>query len=808
MLIITILEKRLLEVRLIVPITNNTLKVSKGLQVLSQESFLEVSSWEQLNTLFSLIKDTIDISSVVFFLQNKNQQWFIHKTGQAIFLEESGDEDLLDIVNEINEVLTIDDMHQINFSNNVQKTHLAISALNNTNYPIQFFSYMPICVSSNYLKAGCCLINNSAKNLSSHAISLLAKLKKLVELELSSLATSLDLTSPTASEVNRSILKAHHVFLNTDNERLTFNILLDELLALTQTSFAYIGELKNRIEDGVNKPYLRMKSISNIAWNKETRKLYEEHKKTALEFRNLDNLLGVSLRSGNALIVNDFVNDCRIKGLPIGHPGIDNYCAIPILSGNDVIGQIGLANRQGGFSDSFIQAIEAITYTVGVLIERARLIQESENYTRKLDEAAHLDETSGLPNRRSLSKFLDTIISNCTENESFVVCFLDLDGFKLINDSYGHQQGDELLALVAKRLQQMVRKEDFVARISGDEFVVVLRETNQGIYQRILEAISQPFQLEVGSISISASMGLAKFPDDGTDRDQLLRFSDQAMYLAKHSGKNQVLQFDANMHKEQQRKTKVMEEVLCALKNDEFEAYLQAKFVVKNKTILGFELLSRWQHKEKGLLLPAEFLPDICDTHVQIAFDNSVFERVPNIIKALHALNKQFTLNVNVSPEYFNSQFFIKSIENLAKNYPNKVPFIVLEIVESTALGDLDKAVERLKYCNKLGFHISLDDFGTSFSSLTYFRRLPANEVKIDKSFINDILTNEQDLAIVKAIVSMAKAFSRTIVAEGVESDTQLSLLEKLGCETAQGNVFSPAMSLTDAIKFVKQQAK
>ncbi len=766
---------------------------SARLNVLYNSKLLDTPSSIVLNTLLKMAQKIFGVNIVLVTLVDEKRQWFKAKVGLDI---SETPRDISFCTHTIEQ-----DMPMI-----IADTVLDERFVNNplvTEYPnIRFYSGVPIHSSAGYKLGSFCLIHDTPKLLSEEQIELQIKFAKLVELELISLSLSVTTDQPSANQVNHSVLKAQHVFLDTDDEHLTFKTLLDDLLALTESSFGYIAEVKYRNSENERHQFLKMKSITNIAWNKQTNERYKQYENDGLEFHDLDNLLGVSLTSGKNTIVNDFKGDTRVKGLPKGHPDIVNYCAIPIRSGNTVIGQIGLANREKDYSEDFISAIEAITLTVGVLIERARLLLERETYTRKLFDAAHVDEITGLPNRRSLSKYLESLINHHGTSDTFVICFFDLDGFKLVNDSHGHSQGDKLLALVAKRLEGMIRNDDFIARVSGDEFVIVLRQANSDIYQRILNAINRPFQLSHGSVKVSASMGVSRYPDDSKDIGQLLRYADQAMYIAKHTGKNQVIQFDASLHRERQRKTEVIQAVITALKNDDIKPYLQPKFAVTDKRILGFELLSRWQHKEKGVLTPDSFLPDIQETHAQVIFDDYMFDQVPDILSQLHDIDDQFTLNINVSSEYFNSQEFILRIEKLAMELPEKVSFLILEIVESTALGELESAIERLNYCKRLGYLISLDDFGTSFSSLTYFRTLPADEVKIDRSFIADILSDPHDVAIIKAIISMATAFSRTVVAEGVESEAQLELLKSFGCQSAQGFFFAKPMPIAELADF------
>jgi|GEM_PF-4274051 len=767
------------------------------LQALAESNLLDTPSSPVLNTLLKIAKETFSVNIAAVSLIDKRRQWFKAKVG-------------INICETAREISFCDHTIKQDIAMIVEDTKLSEVFIDNplvTGYPhIRFYSGIPIRSSTGHKLGAFCLIHNEPKIFSKEDVALQAKFARLVEIELDNLSRTHTVNFPTAEQVNKAVFKAQHVFLDTDNEKLTFNILLNDLLELSESDFGYIGEIKHSADESSERQYLEMKSVCEITSNDEINVPPNNADKNALNLRDIEDLLGFSFTSGENLIINDFSAVADTKAPALKDIMVTSYCAIPIRSKNTIIGQIGLANRKKGYSKAFINTIEAITYTVGVLIERSKLLQEKQNYTRRLYNAAHIDETSGLPNRRSLSDYLDTIVSGSNGLSTFSICFLDLDGFKLINDTYGHHDGDKLLSIIGEKLEQVTRKEDFVARISGDEFVVVLHHASVEIYQRILEAINTPFQLDRGIVKVSASMGIAKYPDDGSDMDQLLRYADQAMYIAKHKGKNQAVHFNVNLYREEQRKSEAMAEVAQALINNEIKPYFQPKFSVTNKQILGFELLSRWAHKEKGILSPAFFLPSIQETHVQVAFDEFIFTLVPHLLDNLHKLDARFTLNINVSPEYFNSEDFLSRIEKIACEHPNKVSYLILEIVESTALGDLDSAVERLHYCKKLGYRISLDDFGTSFSSLTYFRSLPADEVKIDRTFIADILTDPQDVAITKAIINMAAAFCRNVVAEGVESEEQLALLKEMGCQTAQGYLVAKPMPFDEIENFLTQQ--
>lgn len=762
------------------------------LSALVDSNLLDRPSSDTLDALLELAKRAFNVKVVAVSLVDKDRQWFKSQIGLDCDQTRRDVAFCSHTIDQEEPLIVLDASKDDKFSNNP----LVIGAPH-----IRFYSGISLKSAIGFKLGSFCLIDDSPRTFSIEDLALQRKLAYLIEIELNRLSEIPMSDKPAASDVNQSVLNALHIFLKTDDQPLTFDVMLNQMLVLTESSFGFIAEVKG---SGQNR-YLKMRSITNIAWNKETYALYNEHNRHGLEFHNLNNMMGEPIKTLRPVISNDFKHDVRAKGLAQGHPDINSYCGIPLMSGNEVIGVIGLANRKAGYSTGFVNSITAITLTAGVLIQRDRMLQERHTYTQKLYEAAHLDDVTNLPNRRSLSIYLSKLIELSDEANPFALCFLDLDGFKHVNDSLGHEFGDGVLKLVATRLKHLAGKHNFVARISGDEFVVIIKRSTTKEFERIITALNTPFNHLSQSIDLSASAGVAMFPKDGKEIDILLRHADQAMYLAKQAGKNRYALFDVNLHNKHQEKLKATQAVIDALENQQIVPYLQPKFLIKDKSIIGFEVLSRWDHPEKGILAPGSFLPDIQETHAQILHDDYIFTQCISILDAVHEVNSEFTLNINISAEYFNSAEFMHRVKALAREYPNHVQNFVLEIVESTTLGELASAVNRLTVCRNLGFRISLDDFGTSYSSLTYFRDLPVDEVKIDKIFIDDMLDDPLDLSIVRAVIDMAKAFSRTVVAEGVETEEQLRLLQKIGCHSAQGYLFAKPMPLLEAITFCKR---
>lgn len=386
------------------------------------------------------------------------------------------------------------------------------------------------------------------------------------------------------------------------------------------------------------------------------------------------------------------------------------------------------------------------------------------------------------------------------------VCFIDLDGFKTINDEHGHAVGDAMLKSVANALQATVRSHDIVARLGGDEFVAILRDVDdEGVYARLLDAIRQPVSFRHHVLQISGSMGVTLYPDDDAGSDLLLRHAGQAMYAAKETGKNCFRIFDLESHSSNKKRVRVLEQIGCALSQQQMELYYQPKICLRTREVAGFEALIRWDHPTDGVLGPGRFLEQIEYTEHARTLGNYVIREAVKQLKAFAKQDLPYTLSINLSPSHFLSQQFRDDLSCALWDCPRELrAHLILEVLETTALDDMDTVLKNLKVCRELGVDISLDDFGTGYSSLDHLRRLPAQEIKIDSSFVVDMLNDSDDSMIVSAIVSLSKSFKRRLVAEGIENaDVERKLIE-LGCDLGQGFFYSKPVPLSDALHWAE----
>ncbi|MFZ2853173.1 MAG: EAL domain-containing protein, partial [Rhodocyclaceae bacterium] len=433
----------------------------------------------------------------------------------------------------------------------------------------------------------------------------------------------------------------------------------------------------------------------------------------------------------------------------------------------------------------------SVTHFVGVLND----VTFRKDAEERLNHLANHDALTGLPNRNLLNDRLAHAIARRSDGMAAVL-FLDLDRFKLINDSYGHDVGDELLKAAAARLAACLRNEDTVARLGGDEFVVLLEDlpgtdTAASIAAKIASRLAEPLIVGGRELPIAASIGIALYPRDGCDAQNLLKNADTAMYRAKEAGGGRFCFFAGEMNAHALQRLTLENELRHALDGGELEVFYQAQVAMTNGRLLGAEALVRWRHPLKGLIPPADFIPIAEETGLIVALGEQVLRSTCRQIvdwqqRGLPAL----TVAVNLSPRQFQQPDLVAVIAGILAETGADPARIELEITESAAMQNADCAVAALRQLRAMGVSLAIDDFGTGYSSLSYLKRFPIDKLKIDRSFIQGIPGDGDDTAIVQAIVAMAGSLGLRLIAEGVENEAQRAFLETLGCTTAQGYLF------------------
>jgi diguanylate cyclase (GGDEF)-like protein/PAS domain S-box-containing protein len=413
---------------------------------------------------------------------------------------------------------------------------------------------------------------------------------------------------------------------------------------------------------------------------------------------------------------------------------------------------------------------------------------------QRVHELARFDSLTGLPNRNMFLGELDRAIARARRHDApFALYFIDLDRFKTVNDTLGHDAGDELLKVMATRLRRAVRENDLVARLGGDEFVVLL-EGDTGavdlttIARKLLAAIGEPLTLHGHTFLVTGSIGIGLFPSDGTDAATLLKHADAAMYLAKEKGKNNVQFYTAELAELAARQFQLESALQLALARGELLLHYQPKVHIDSGSTVGVEALLRWAHPTRGLVPPMEFIPLAEERGLIVPIGRWVIRTACRQIREWHVAGAAVPpVAVNLSARQFASDTLVDDIVEAMALYEVAPGELEVELTESVLMADPERANEVLRRLHGLGVRIAIDDFGTGYSSLSYLKRFPAQTVKIDRSFISGLPADGDDLAIAEAVIAMAHSLGLSVVAEGVETEAQLSALRDLGCDEAQG---------------------
>jgi diguanylate cyclase (GGDEF)-like protein/PAS domain S-box-containing protein len=421
---------------------------------------------------------------------------------------------------------------------------------------------------------------------------------------------------------------------------------------------------------------------------------------------------------------------------------------------------------------------------------------------KQLEQIAHFDPLTGLPNRTLLADRLQQAMAQANRHgTSIAVLFIDLDGFKAVNDTHSHAVGDQLLVQVARRMKRVMRDEDTLARLGGDEFVAVLQnlehpDASTPVLERLLQAAAEPVQLDELELAVSASIGVVFYPQqESLDADQLQRQADQAMYQAKQAGKNRYHLFDVERDRAVRDQHESLERIRDALYSEEFRLFYQPKVNMRTGEVIGCEALIRWQHPERGLLPPAAFLPVIENHPLAIELGHWVLCTALDQQVSWKQAGMRLQVSINIDAIHLQHASFVERLDKELQQRPTIQPGdLELEILETTALDDVVQISDIITACQRLGVGFALDDFGTGYSSLTYLKRLPAELLKIDRSFVRDMLDDPDDLAILDGVIRLAQAFRRSVIAEGVETQAHCQALLELGCELGQGYAIARPM--------------
>ncbi len=502
------------------------------------------------------------------------------------------------------------------------------------------------------------------------------------------------------------------------------------------------------------------------------------------------------------------------------HHVVFNYLQLYEVSLFDM--PVMVFNYGCGFDIVFLHAIFVVIelfvlgYIVRLQVEHTININESQNQVNELNrELEHIsmhDTLTNLPNRLNLSQKIRNVLLDAEKNsKKFAVIFLDLDHFKNINDTLGHDIGDALLKTVANVLKESVSKDTLISRIGGDEFIMVVSDFNDQnelipTINNMLNSFRKDLFIKGYSLRLSASIGISIYPDDSKNIKDLMKYADIAMYKAKGDGRDNFSFFTQELNKKIHNEVDIVNDMQRAFHDNEFKLYYQPKIDVKSRKIVGAEALLRWQHKQKGLIGPNIFIPLAENTGFILNLGKFVIQNSTQAIKRFSSLGfKDLSISINVSTRQFQNTNLYQDLKESIDDNQIDPAQLGIEITESVMLKYVDNALIALNEIKKLGISIHIDDFGTGYSSLSYLKKFPIDTLKIDKSFVDDIIDkDESGRLLVNTILSMGKSLNLTTVAEGVETKEQYEFLRDNGCDTIQGYYFAKPMCEDDFVKLLE----
>jgi diguanylate cyclase (GGDEF)-like protein len=518
-------------------------------------------------------------------------------------------------------------------------------------------------------------------------------------------------------------------------------------------------------------------------------------------------LLGVVIRENISVRLADMALDPRRIGFPPNHPPMKSLLAVPIAHRGHVYGRLYLSDRIDGraFSEKDEEIAFSFAHSLSLVLDNAREMEELKRTQQRLDYIAHYDTLTDLPNRvLFMDRIKQAILHAHRNNGSVAVLFLDLDNFKMVNDTLGHTFGDSLLKKVAQRIRSCLREDDTAARLGGDEFIVMLPKISDvleaaKVADKLLAGLAEPLLIDQHKIFVGVSIGISIYPVNSQDTEGLLADADTAMYHAKKLGKNNYQYFTPAMNSSAQNYMKLEKHLRRALERGEFVLYYQPQIAVDTGRVIGMEALIRWKNPELGLIPPDDFIAVAEETGLIVPISAWVLKAACAQARSWQQQGWPVRVAVNLSSRQFhqvqyqrhNQHPLLEAIQEALEETGLPPDLLELEITEGILMHQLETAMELLNVLKKKGLRLSLDDFGTGYSSLSYLKQFPLDTLKIDKSFINDISTDPNDKAIVAAITVMAQQLKLDVVAEGVETDAQLEFLRELRCHSVQGYYFS-----------------
>ena len=587
---------------------------------------------------------------------------------------------------------------------------------------------------------------------------------------------------------NKSEILTHELKENYDEIQATYG----QLIAAEEELRVQYDELHEKqviIEKSEERYKLALEGANDAIWEVDlrTNKFFSSDKFTDITgydnhaIVSLEDLMGLVADEDRKIAVTDFNNHIRGKTLHYQSSVKINFngggSRWVLIRGKSLRDKEGVATKISG----------SVTDITG-----------QKDFEEKINKLKYYDILTDIPNRNLFINTLENeIIRAKDEDIKHAVLFIDLDNFKEINDTLGHDYGDKLLKNVAISLTDSMREEDLVSRVGGDEFFILMRNIVDysdisSFCEKLLNLLNCEISIDNKHVYTSASIGIAVFPDDGSKTNMLLKNADTAMYSAKYSGKAKYSFFNKSMSDVVVRRVEIEKGLRKAIKNNELEIHYQPQIDIVNNKIKGFEALLRWNSPELGRISPAEFIPVAEQSGLIIPMGDWLIKTVylqNNLWKSKGYLYD--TIAINLSAIQLQNEKFEETLKNIIAETSIDPKFVELEITETILMKDFENSIKLLTEIRALGINVALDDFGTGYSSLSYLKQLPINTLKIDKSFIDNIVTNERERAIVDGIIQLAQKIDLDVIAEGAESKEQIRLLKSMGCNQIQGYYFS-----------------
>lgn len=527
---------------------------------------------------------------------------------------------------------------------------------------------------------------------------------------------------------------------------------------------------------------------------------------------------GMAFRSGAACVINDYLSDprCQAFHAQARKDGTESGASFPLFARGVVVGiLVFVATEKHTFTPEFADLLQRLADNVSFALENFARVDEKAQADQRIEYLASHDSLTNLPNRDMFNGMLRRSIDAAQRYQrQFAVLFIDLDRFKVINDSLGHDAGDMLLVEIGGRLRRALRSSDVVARLGGDEFVVILEEAAERheverITSELLSELSQPMQLSGHECHTTASIGIAMYPSDGSDMQTLTKNADMAMYLAKEDGKNGFRFFTREIKTQSIERLTLESALRRALERDQFSLHYQPKVDMASGQITGVEALLRWNHPDLGLVSPGQFIPLAEETGLIVPIGRWVLKEAcaQNMTWQRRGL-RPVTMAVNLSPRQFADPQLLHDVDEALLASGMSPVLLQLEVTESMVMRNVSRAIKVLDAIQSRGIRLAIDDFGTGYSSMSLMKQFPIDTIKIDRSFVRDLPVDTEDQAIAQAIISMGKALGMTVIAEGVETEEQEAFLRSHACDEMQGFLFSKPLPAREMASLLRTESQ